>query len=431
MQLILFLGQIKIDRPLFALRAPCRPLVQQLAHPEHARHTGDQHVEIARTTVHQRCHLHQAVHQTVRIDTALEVNCDFQTGQIALVAQVGDFADFSRLDQIGNLIDDRLNRRRVRNFRDLNNIFLFQMPPLCAHLKRAASGLIDLLHLRPIENNLAACRKVRRRKGLHQVAVRIAQECDFGPAHLVQVKAAERARHADRNAGVRRDQNIREGRRQQCRLLHLAVVVVHKVDRIAVDLAEQLRTDFIQLRLGIAGCGVCHIARIHLAEVALGIDKRGEQRLIAARQTHHGLVNCTVAVRIELHSLSDDVGGLGAVLPHQSHLIHGIQQFPVGRLESVDLRNRTRDNDTHRIRHIVLAQSLRNALIGRLERMIFFFRLYVFLFRHSFLASYPIRRCRRHRDTASRSPQYIPFVPRDCHPKADQTSRVSDRYPPA
>ena len=77
------------------------------------------------------------------------------------------------------------------------------------------------------------------------------------------------AGHADGDAHVGRDENVRIRCRQQGRLEHGVVVVIHKIDGLAVDIAEQLGADGVELRLGIARGGVGHIAGIDLAEVAL------------------------------------------------------------------------------------------------------------------------------------------------------------------
>ena len=209
----------------------------------------------------------------------------------------------------------------------------------------------------------------------------IFDKLDGCAAYFREVKAAEIGCHADRNAGIRGHENVRVGRRQQRRLLHLAVIVIHKIHRVGVDIAEQLGTERIQLGLGITRRGVCHIARVHLAEVALAVHKRHEKRLIAACQAHHGLVDSRIAMRVQLHGLTHDVRGFGAVAVQQAHLVHGVQQLAVGRLEAVNLRDRAGHDNAHRVRHVVLAQRVRDALIDR--RVFFIYFWFVgFLFCH-------------------------------------------------
>ena len=111
-----------------------------------------------------------------------------------------------------------------------------------------------------------------------------------------------------------------------------------------------------------------------------------QQRLIAPGQTDHGLIDGGVAVGVELHGLTDNVGGLGAAAGLQTHLVHGVQELPVGGLEAVDLRNGSGDNDRHGVGHVVQLQGLGNGLLrGGADEThhavgVYFFLLFVFFF---------------------------------------------------
>ena len=111
--------------------------------------------------------------------------------------------------------------------------------------------------------------------------LRVLEEGYGGIAHLPQVEAAQAAGHAYGNALVGGHQHIGEGSGQKGRLLELAVIVVHKIHRVLVDVPEQLTADGVQLGLGVPGGGPGHIAGIDLAEVALGVHKGVEQRAVA------------------------------------------------------------------------------------------------------------------------------------------------------
>ena len=56
----------------------------------------------------------ELLHELVRLDAALEVDGQLQAGQVGLVAHIGDLADFARLDELGDLVDDGLRRRWYR-----------------------------------------------------------------------------------------------------------------------------------------------------------------------------------------------------------------------------------------------------------------------------------------------------------------------------
>ena len=78
----------------------------------------------------------------------------------------------------------------------------------------------------------------------------------------------------------------------------------------------------------------------------------------------HVLVSANqgIAVGVETHGLTHDVGALGAAAGQQPHFIHGVQQLPVGGLEAVDLRNGAGHDDAHGVGHVVLVQRPRDGL---------------------------------------------------------------------
>ena len=161
-----------------------------------------------------------------------------------------------------------------------------------------------------------------------------------GFAHFVQVEAADVGGHGNADALVRRHQDVGERGGQQARLLHGAVVAVHEVDRILVDVLEDLGANGGKLGLGVTRGGVAQVAGVVLAEVALGFHEGREQGLVARGKAHHGLVDGRIAMGVQLHGLADDVGALLARAVEQAHLVHGIQKLAVRRLEPVDLRER-------------------------------------------------------------------------------------------
>ena len=105
---------------------------------------------------------------------------------------------------------------------------------------------------------------------------------------------------------------------QQARLLHGAVIAVNKVNRVLVDVFEDLGADGGELGLGVTRGGVAQVARIVLAKVALRLHEGGKQRLVAGGQAHHRFVDRGIAVRVELHGLADDVGTLLALALEQA-----------------------------------------------------------------------------------------------------------------
>ena len=126
-----FLLHDKVDAAADAFRAPRAPLIEQLAHAHHARHSGDEHVEVAGHGVLQRRGLHQLLHELVGIGAALEVDGQLEAVEVGLVAHIGDLADLARLDELGDLVHDGLGGGGVGDLIDLDEVV-----PFC----RSASG---------------------------------------------------------------------------------------------------------------------------------------------------------------------------------------------------------------------------------------------------------------------------------------------------
>ena len=163
-----------------------------------------------------------------------------------------------------------------------------------------------------------------------------------------------------------------------------------------------------------------------------------QQRFVAARKTHHRLVDRLVAVRIEAHRLADDVRGFGASAGQEAHFIHGIQQLPVRGLEAVDLRDGAGNNDRHGVGHVVRFQRLTDRLLhGRAVqplhlRVCPFFRFRFFFLCHLFssFANQPGVTTRpADRGIYSRFRRCDPFVPPDCRPAAGQRPPPCGRHP--
>ena len=275
--------------------------------------------------------------------------------------------DLACLDELGDLVHDGLGRGGVGDLIDLDEVFLFVVAPAGADLHAAAARAVNFAQGVDVADDLAAGREIGRKQRLCQVAVGILEVGDRRVAHLAEVEAAQLARHADGNALIGAHEDVREGRRQQRRLLHGVVVVVDEIDGIGVDVAEQLGADGGELCLRVAARRPRHVARVDLTEVALGVHERVQQRTVALGKAHHRVIDGGVAVGIEPHGLTDDVRALRARAVQQSHLIHGIEELAVAGLEAVDLRNGARDDDRHRVGHIVRLQRIGDALLDHVR----------------------------------------------------------------
>ena len=366
MQALGLFAQVKVDAATRGLNTPLDPLVQDLAHAHNARVTIDQYVEVARERILQRGRAIELRHELVGVDAALKVDSDAQTRKVGLIANVCDLFDLALFGELDDALDDDIGLGGVGDLVDLDDALFGNPAPAGANLEAAQPGLDDLLHLLAAVDDLAAGGEIGHGHVLEQVAVGILQVVHRGGADLVEVETADIGRHSDADALVGRDKDVGERGGQQAWLLHGAVVAVDEVDRVLVDVLEDLGADGGELGLGITRGGVAQVARIVLAKVALRLHEGGEQRLVAGGQAHHRLVDRGIAVRVELHGLADDVGALLALALEQAHFVHGVEQLAVRGLKAVDLGECTRDVDAHCVGHVVDLERLRDRLIGDL-----------------------------------------------------------------
>ena len=164
--------------------------------------------------------------------------------------------------------------------------------------------------------------------------VRVVQVPHHAGRDLAQVVRRDVGGHADRDAAGPVDQQVREPRRQDGRLLLTAVVVGCEVDRVLVDLAHHLHRQRRQPALGVAHGCLPVVAR--RAEVALALHQRVAQRPRLA-EPHQRVVDRGVTVRVVLtHHVADDAGALreAAVRPVAA-VVHRVEHPAVHRLEAV------------------------------------------------------------------------------------------------
>ena len=356
MQLVLLSPELEMNPPPHTLEPEGGPFLENLPDPHHPGRQSDQNVEVAGEAVLQRSEPEELLHQRVGIGAALAVDGQLQAAQVGLVAHVGNFPHASALDQLDDLVNDRLDGGGRRNLGDLNAVGVLVIAVAAAHPDRSASRFIDLAQLNRVIKDLSPDRKIRSLEGRFHRVGGVADQRGRRLADLGQIKRTNRAGHADGDADVRVNEDGREGNRQKGRLLHPAVIAVRHIDGVAVKVGKKLLADRGQLDLCVTGGGEGHIPGVCLAEVSLGINIGMQQRLVALSHAHHRLIDRLIAVGMQLHHLSDRVGRLDPSPGQQTHLIHGKENLAVGGLKAVDLGNGAGNNDAHRIGHVVADQ---------------------------------------------------------------------------
>jgi hypothetical protein len=167
--------------------------------------------------------------------------------------------------------------------------------------------------------------------------------------HLPQVVRGNVCRHADGNARAAVDEQVREPGGQDKRLLASAVVRGREVDRVLVEVPQQLRRQTVEARLGVAHGG-CRVT-VDVPEVPVPVHKGITHREVL-READERVVDRCIAVGVVLaHHLADDLRALDVFARGpEPELVHHIQDTPVNWFQSVaDMRKRTTDDHRHRV----------------------------------------------------------------------------------
>ncbi len=193
---------------------------------------------------------------------------------------------------------------------------------------------------------------------LLDIEIRVLQQRNAGIHHFAQVVRRDVGRHAHRDTGGAVHQQVGEARREHQRLVLGAVVVGPEIDRLLVQIGEQLVRD-----PGHADLGITHrrrIVSVHRTKVALPVHQRIAQRKIL-RHAHDGVVHRGIAVRVVFtdHVADDTRRLLVGLVPVIGKLVHREQHAPVHRLQAVaHIGQCAADDDAHRIVQIGLAHLL-------------------------------------------------------------------------
>ena len=322
----------------------------QLRLPVLQRH----HVD-AEHRLHRRLRI-QVVEHDLGDLAALELDDHAHAVLVGLVAQAvgGDPVDQLLAHQLRDALDEPRLVDLVGELGDHDRLAIAPADLLDAdaraHRQSAASGAVgggDLL--RAVDD--AAGGEVRPRHVLHQ---RIIQQRDARVDGLGEIVRRDVGRHADRDAGLPVHQQVRHARRQHRGLLLGLVVVGREIDRLLVDVRQQLVRDARHAHLGVAHGGG-HVA-VHGAEIALAVDQQVAhgKRL---RHAHDGVVDRGVAVRMVLadHVPDHARGLLVGLVPVVAELTHGVQHAAVHGLQSVThVGQCPPDDHAHRIVEIGL-----------------------------------------------------------------------------
>ncbi len=238
-------------------------------------HTVDQrqHVDAKRRL--EGSELVEVVEHLLWLRVPLQLDHDAHAVPVGFITQVVNAIQPADLHELGNLLDQR---RLVDLVRQLSHDDGVPAPirlldeGVGSDNHPSSSGCERGLDALAAEDRRAS-REIRPVDEIHQIfdsCFRVVNQVNNGVADLAQVVRRDIRGHPDSDAGRAVDQQVGELRRQHDWLGCRAIVVWLKIDRVLVNISEQLLGDRAELRLGVA-----HRRRaipIDRAEVALAID---------------------------------------------------------------------------------------------------------------------------------------------------------------
>ena len=254
---------------------------------------------------------------------------------IGFVAQVLDHRQLLRAHLYGDLLEHARAGDLVGQLGD-DHLAVLDLVAR-AGAEGAVAGRVDACKLVARRDDLGAGRQVGtgyQLADLRRRRLRFLEQLYAGGGDFAEVVRRDVGRHADRDPGGAVQQQVRQSRRQQYRLLERAVEIRRPVDRAVAELAEQHLCVARELRLGVAHRRK-RLGIVRRAEVALAVDERIAvgKRL---RHQHQRLVARRVAVRMEL---ADDVADRARRLlvlrrRRQAELAHRIDDAALHRLQA-------------------------------------------------------------------------------------------------
>ena len=240
----------------------------------------------------------QQIDHRLRNHIAFQLDHDTHAVFVRLVAQVGHAFNITIIHQRSDIFNQVGFVDLVRNRGDDDLLFVpFQRfdPDLGPAQDLAPSSREQLLDpCGPAD--IGAGGKVGSGQHFHQLV-----DSDPGVVqhqldrfyNFDQIVGRDISGHTDRDTAAAVTEQVRKFCRQDLRLGHRLVIVRHKVDRLLVQVQQQLHRQMRQPRFGVS-----HRRRgvaVDRAEVTLAVDQRGPQVKILCH-THQGGVNDRFAV---------------------------------------------------------------------------------------------------------------------------------------
>ena len=319
-------------------------------------------VECARHAVHECNHVdgeaclqlrqfEQVVHDHVGVGIALESDDEVGFATRRVVVDVGDAIQVAAIDQFLNTCGDCRATSLVRKFgNDDQHLALAALfnAHLRAHLDAAAAGVVGVSNTVATKNGSTRW-EVGALDKLHQVGgccFGVFDEMQSSVDYFAQVVRRDAGGHAHGNALASVDEQVGKACWQNNWFFGCSVVSGNEVDRVFVDVGQQLHGKWVQARLGVTAGGRAEVWR---TIVAVEVDERVAQRKWL-RHAHECVVNGAVTVRVIAgHGVTSDAGTLYEwAVGAEALLVHVPNDSAVNRLEAVaNVGQCARHDDRH------------------------------------------------------------------------------------
>ena len=284
----------------------------------------------------------------------LQIDNDVDAMAVRSVVNVGNLRQLLVAHELAELLEQALAVHLVGNLADHDRRFA-----ILAILDRAfrTNGERAAARLIRIENALlphddAAGGEIGSRERGHELFSRdigVVEHHAGRVDRLAEIVRRDVRRHANRNAVRAVDQQVREARGKNLRLLEALIVVRLEINRLLVEVAQKLHSGLVEARLGVAHC--CCGVTVDRTEVAMAVNQ-GNPHREGLSKTHHRVIHCGVAVWMVL---ADDVAD-GTRRLHMravrriTGLVHRIEDAAMNGLQAVaHIGKRSRDDNAHRI----------------------------------------------------------------------------------
>ena len=300
------------------------------------------------------------VHHHFGGGVALQLHHDAHAAAVGFVLHMGDAVDLLFAHLFRDLFDHRGFVHLIGNLVDDNGVAVLAdllHPGLGAHDDAAAPLKVGFARAGTAQHDPA-----RGEIGAGDVfdqlfasQVRVFDQRQRGIDNLAEVMGRDVGGHADGNTARTVDQHVGIARGQNRRFTVLAVIVVLKIDGIAVDVFQQILRGLFHPHFGVAIGG--GLVAIHGAEVALTVEQH-EAHGKVLRHAHQRVIDRRVAVGVVFtHGLRHRARGFAVrLVVRVSGFMHRVKDAAVHRLQPVaQVRNGPADDDRHRIVEIGIA----------------------------------------------------------------------------